>query len=66
MARSPSLEKADHVCKKWNALMASMAAWWRAVPSATPPHLKNVTCNAVDPHTLTYYIYIMYKWELTY
>jgi hypothetical protein len=64
VARWPSLEKADHVCK-WNVPMASTEAWWKAIANATPPHLKNVTCNAVKQwiHTLTH---ITYRWELTY
>jgi len=46
-ARSPCLEKAAHVWKKWNALEASMATWWRAVPNATPPHFKKVTYHII-------------------
>jgi hypothetical protein len=49
-AASPSLKKADHVCMKWDALVPSMAAWLLAVPNATPPHFKNVTCNL--PHIM--------------
>jgi hypothetical protein len=34
-----------HVRMKWKALRPSMTKWCIAVPSATPPHLKKVTCE---------------------
>jgi len=42
-APSPSLEKADHACTKWNVLMPSTAESWTATPNTTPPHLRKVT-----------------------
>lgn len=44
-AASPSRQKAAHVCKKWNMLWPSTAAWCTAVPNTIPPHLKKVTCK---------------------
>ena len=43
IARSPSLEKADHVLKKCNTTDPSIAALLIADPKTTPPHFKNVT-----------------------
>ena len=47
VGRLPCLEKADHVWKKWNALKASTATWWTAVPEATPAYFKKVTCHHI-------------------
>lgn len=54
-ARSPSVVKADHVCMKWNMLGASPTAWWEVIPNTTPPHFKEVTCNAKVPHIFSTY-----------